>query len=131
MNIFLKAAAGILTALVLWICLSKYSKDYSTLLTMAVCAIILTSAIGLLQPVINFIGRLQTVGTLDKSLLNVIFKAVGIGIVAEIAIMICKDAGNESMGKSLQIITSVVVLWLSIPVFEELISLLDKILGTV
>jgi hypothetical protein len=52
-------------------------------------------------------------------------------MVAEFSSLICKDAGNESMGKALQILSSVVALWTCLPVFEKLFSLLDKILGAV
>ena len=131
MNVFLKTAAGVLTALILWLCLNKHSKDFSVLLTLAVCAMAFMAAFTFLQPVINFVKKLQAVGEMDKDLLSVILKAVGIGLLSEICTLICKDAGNESMGKVLQLFSTVVVLWMSIPVFEKLLSLLDTILGTV
>ena len=56
---------------------------------------------------------------------------VGVGIVTEIAVLICKDAGTESMGKTLQFVSAMAVLWMSIPVFEKLLTLLDRILVTV
>lgn len=131
MSVFLKAVAGVLTALILWLCLNKHSKDLSVLLTLAVCAMAFTAAITFLQPVVNFLQKIQAIGDLDEDLLSVVLKSVGIGLIGEICTLICKDAGNESMGKVLQTVSSVVVLWMSIPVFEKLLSLLDKILGTV
>lgn len=131
MNIFWKTAAGILTAVILWISLNKSNKDVSVLLTMAVCAMALIGASAFLQPVIAFFKKLQTIGNLDNDLVSVVLRIVGIGVVTEIAVLICKDAGNESMGKTLQIVSTVTVLWMSIPVFESLISLLDKILGAI
>ena len=68
---------------------------------------------------------------MDEELLSVMLKAVGIGLLAEISVAICKDSGNESMGKSLGILSSVAVIWLSIPIFERLITLLDEILGSI
>ncbi|MBQ8358511.1 MAG: hypothetical protein IJX37_01165 [Oscillospiraceae bacterium] len=131
MSVFWKAAAGVLTALILWISLNKHGKDISVLMTMAVCAMVIIAAVSFLQPIVNFLRKIQSVGNLDGELLSVILKVVGIGIVAEISTLICKDAGNESMGKALQFLSAAVVLWMSIPVFEKLLSLLDKILGAV
>ena len=131
MNVFIKATAGVLTALILWINLHKQAKDFSVLLAMLVCAMVIIAAIGFLNPVIDFIMDLQEIGNIDSDLLSVILKVVGIGLLAEFTALVCKDAGNEAMGKALQILSSVVVLWLSLPVFEKLLSLLDKILGTV
>ena len=47
----------------------------------------------------------------------------------EIANLVCKDAGNESMGKSVQLLGTAVILYLSMPLFTALIDLLQKILG--
>ena len=131
MSLLLKASAGVLTALILWLTLNKHAKDMSVLLTLAVCAMVVTVSIGFLQPVVSFLRRIQELGNLDSDLLSVVLKVVGIGLITEIATLICKDAGNESMGKALQLLSTVAVLWMSIPVFERLLSLLDKILGTV
>ena len=131
MNEFLKATAGVLIGLILWLCVSKQGKDISVLLTMAICAMVFTAAMAFLQPVIRFLNKLQSVGKLDVELVSVILKVVGIGMISEICALICKDAGNESLGKVLQLFASIAVLWMSIPVFEKLLSLLDTILGTV
>ena len=130
MNVFIKAVAGVLIALILWISLGKQNKDFSVLLTLMVCAMVFMVAISFLRPLIQFIGTLQSVGGLDKDMVSVVMKAVGIGVIGEICTLICKDAGNESLGKSLQFLATTVVLWISIPVFEELLSLLDSILGS-
>lgn len=99
------------------------------MLTLAVCAMVITAGIAFLRPVVDFMQSLREIGTLDDDLFSVILKAVGIGLIAEVCTLVCKDAGNESIGKALQILSTVMVLWLSIPVFEKLLSLLDKILG--
>lgn len=130
MSIFLKTVAGVLVALILWISLSGQKKEFSVLLTMTICAMIVTVFVSFIQPVIDFVKKIQDIGNIDTDLLSVVIRAVGIGVTAEIAALICKDAGNETMGKALQLLSTAVILWMSIPVFEKLLSLLDKILGT-
>lgn len=131
MDTFLKVCAGVLTALMLGLSLNKQSKDISVLLTLAVCAMIMLASAAFFQPIISFLHKLQALYDLDGDLLSVILKAVGIGLLSEICAMICKDAGNETFGKMLQLFSTVVVLWLSLPVFERLLNLLGTILGTV
>ena len=131
MSIFWKTAAGILTAIILWINLNQSNKDTSVLMTLAVCAMTMMAAASFLQPVVSFVDKIQDVGKLDAGLVSTVLKVVGVGIITEIAALICKDAGNESMGKALQFVSAGVVLWISIPVFEKLLALLDKILGGV
>lgn len=129
MDIFLKTTAGVLTALILCLCMNKQGKDFSILLSLAVCAMVIVAGLAFLKPIIDFFGQVQSTAGLDTSLLSVILRVLGVSMVAEVGVSVCKDAGNESMGKSLQIMASVVVLWMSIPVFEKLVSLLDDILG--
>ena len=45
--------------------------------------------------------------------------------------LICSDAGNSALGKTLQILGAVAVLWLSIPLINSLIALLEQILGDI
>ena len=131
MNVFWKTAAGILTAVILWLNLNKSNRDTSVLMSLAACAMAIIASAAFLQPVVSFVKKLQDVGKLDADLVSVVLKVVGVGIVTEIAVLICKDAGNESMGKTLQFVSASAILWMSIPVFEKLLALLDKILGAV
>lgn len=131
MNVFWKTAAGVLTAMILWINLNKSNKDASVLLSLVVCAMAIMAAASFFQPVVSFVKKIQGVGELDEDLVSVVLKIVGVGIISEITTLICKDAGNESMGKTLQFVSAGVVLWISIPVFERLLALLEKILGSI
>lgn len=129
MDIFIKCAVGVLIAIVLIITLSKQGKDISLLLTILVCCMVLCAAITCLQPVIDFLKRLQSMGEMDSEVLSVLLKAVGIGFVAEVIGLICADSGNASLGKALQFLATATILWISIPLLNELIELIDDILG--
>lgn len=131
MDIFVKSTAGVLITIVLILALSKQGKDISLLLTIAVCCMLVSTAIIYLKPVTDFLDRLQSIGQLDSETLTILMKAVGIGLLAEITGLICTDAGNASLGKALQILATATILWMSIPLLNELIELIDKILGAI
>ena len=131
MNVFWKSAAGVLTAVILWININKSNKDISLLMTLCVSAMAIIAATGLFQPVVSFIKKLQRTSGLDVDLVSVVLKVVGVGVITDISVMVCKDAGNESLGRTLQFVSTATVLMVSVPVFERLLTLLDKILGTV
>ncbi len=128
MDIFLKATAGVLIALILTLILSKQSKDFSLLLTVLVCVIVSVAAINYLSPVVEFFERLQSVGKLDPEFIKILMRAVGIGLLAEITGLICSDAGNAALGKTLQFLAGAVVLWMSVPLFTNIIDLIEEIL---
>ena len=129
MEMFWKAAAAVLIAVVLGLALGKQEKDISVLLTMAVCCMGATIAISYLEPVLDFLRELEALGDLQGDMLGILLKAVGIGLVAEIAGMVCTDAGNGSLGKTLQMLGSAAILYLSLPIFSALLKLIQDILG--
>lgn len=131
MDIFIKALAGVLITLVLYLVLTKQSKDISALLTVTVCCMITVAAVGYLEPVFDFFDKLETLGQLDSDMLGILLKAVGIGLLAEVTSLICSDAGNTALGKTLQILASSTILWLSVPLFTSLIELVEEILVSI
>lgn len=128
MNVFIKATSGVLIAVILYLVLSKQEKELSILLTITVCCLLAFAAASYLQPVIDFLLRLQSLGQLDSELLETVLRSVGIAILSEVTSLICVDAGNTSMGKALQILGCTVILGISVPLFSSLISLIEEIL---
>ena len=131
MERFLQVTAMVLLTVVLGIALGKGSKDITLVLSMVVCCMVLTAAFAYLEPVVDFLKELQTLGQLDSTLSGVVLKAVGIGLIAEIAILICSDSGNAALGKALQIMATVMILWLSVPLMRSLMELVQTIMGEV
>lgn len=131
MEIFIKAAAGILIAVVMSLILSKFGKDYALILVICVCCMVAASALGFLQDIMGFIKKLQSIGDLSGELVEILFKTVGIGLLSEITSMICADAGNAALGKAIQMLSAAISLWLCIPLFSQLLSLVEGVLGAV
>lgn len=131
MGIFWKAAAAALITVVLGLALGKQEKDISAILTMAVCSMVTVAAFTYLEPVLDFLRELEAIGDLQADFLGILLKALGIGLVAEIAGMVCMDAGNGSLGKTVQMLGGAVILYLSLPVFRALLELIRQILGEV
>ena len=131
MEIYLKAAAVVLVSVVLCVILSKQGKDISLLLTIAVCCIIATAAMSYMHPVIDFFRKLKQIGRLDAELFGILLKALGIGVLSEITGLICKDFGNGALGKTLQLLASMVILWISLPLLNNLMDMVGKILEAI
>lgn len=129
MGVFYQAAAGVLIASVLGIALSGQSKEVSLVLTAVVCAMLLGLCVSFLEPVMDFVRKLEELGDLENSLIQVLLKAAGIALISEIAGMVCTDSGNGSLGKGIRMLGTAVILWLAIPLFDGLLDLIGTILG--
>ena len=131
MELYWQGAAAVLLTVILGLSLGSQKKDMGLLLTIAACCLVATAAISYLRPVITFVQEHQTLGQLDDGMLEILLKAVGIGLIGDIASLICTDAGNGALGKTLQLLTSAVVLWLSLPLLNSLLELIQEMLGEV
>lgn len=131
MNDFYKAAGFVLICTVLSLVLSGNGKHFSIVITMAMCAGITIAAIQYIQPILSFFRQLQTAGNWNTELFVILMKSVGIGVLAQITALICADSGNSALGKSLQLMASAVILWLSLPLFEELLRLINLLLAKI
>lgn len=129
MDIFLKATAGVLLCTVICLSMAKQGKDFSLILSIIVCVMVVIAALSFIDPIISFFSKLQSLAGWQDDMLKILLKAVGIGILSEITALICNDAGNAAMGKTLQTLATCAVLWLSLPLITQLVEILENILG--
>ena len=129
MTLFLRSCGVVFLAVILNLTLKNHNKEISAILAIAGCCMTALAALDYLKPVISFLETLEILGGLNDSLVETLLKVTGIGIISEIAMLVCKDAGNESLGKSLQLLGTAVILFLSMPLFTALIDLMQKIMG--
>ena len=128
MDIFLKSTGSVLIAVLLCIVLAKHGKDYTVLLSIAICAVVFVAAGTLLRPILAFFSRLVQMGQLDSEVLNLLLKITGIAMITQIACVICADAGNKAMEKTLQILSAITILWIALPLLDEMLQIMESLL---
>lgn len=131
MELFLKAVAGVLVAVILILALDHLKKEFSVLLVIAVCCMIAGIASTFFAPILDLLRELNGIGQLQEDFLGILLKAAGVALVSEMTGMICTDAGNSSLGKTIQMLGNAVILYLSIPLFRNLLTLIQEILGEI
>jgi len=129
MELYFKGAAGILLAAVLGLALQKQEKDLSAALTAAVIAMAAVLMLRLLEPVMELLRQLEQVGNLRSDALELLLKAAGIGLTAEVAGLVCADAGNAALAKMLRLLGTAAILCLSVPMFTALLECITEMVG--
>ncbi len=129
MSVYFQTVAGVLLTIILALVVGRQNKDVSLLLVLAVCAMVLVLAGQYLEPVINFLNSLQSLISLDGEWISVMLKAVGIGLTAQIASLLCADSGNGALARAVEILAVGAILWLSLPLMTALMELIQKVLG--
>ena len=121
----------ILIGLILSMVLGRQSKDMSLLLTLAVCVLVCLGTLEFLEPVTALLRELRQLGGLDSEAVSILLKAAGIGLIAELAGLLCADAGESALGKALQILSNAAILWLSLPLFRQIIEMVGEVLAKI
>jgi len=128
MDNYFKIIAGVFVCLVLCVALGKQNKDMAFVLTFITCTMILTAALTYIRPIIDYFEELRILGKLDAEILSVILKSLGIGILGEITSSVCSDSGNGALGKAVVMLTSGLMIWLTIPMFKNLLEMIEDML---
>lgn len=128
MVLFLKTIAITMISLIVWMLLSKQSKEISLSLSIIVCCIILIAAMAYVKPVLDFLARLENLGQLDSEMISILLNAVGIILLSELVALLCKDSGNAALGNSVQLLGTAVILWLSLPMLNSVLDTIEEIL---
>lgn len=128
---YLQWTALILIGLILSMVLGRQSRDMSLLLTLAVCVLVCLGALEFLEPVTALLRELRQLGELDSEAVSILLKAAGIGLLSELAGLLCADAGENALGKVLQILSNAAILWLSLPLFRQIIGLIGEVLAKI
>ncbi|MBQ7099579.1 MAG: hypothetical protein IJO05_07670 [Oscillospiraceae bacterium] len=129
MGEYLRWAAVVLVGLILALVVGRYSKDMSLLLTLAVCVLVCLGAVSFLEPVMELLRELRKLGDLDSEAISIALKCAGIGLLSELIGLICADAGESAMGKTLELMSAAAILWLSLPLIRELLELIEGVLS--
>lgn len=131
MSEFWKASSLILLTVILSLSVGRTERDLAAVLGMVALCIGGCAAVTILEPVLDYLRELQFDFHLPQELVSALLKAVGITLAAELSAAVCSDAGNTSLGKTLQILGNAVVLSLSIPIFRALMLIIKEMMGNV
>ena len=131
MDIIFKSSACAMIAVIIGLAINRQGKDYAILLTLVVCAMIAMLALRYLEPVLDLFDTLREIGGLNNELVQILLKVLGVSLISQISCMICNDAGNSALAKTLQILTAAVILWLSLPLYNGLLELIKEVLEAI
>ena len=127
MGEYLRFAAAALIGLILVLVVGRQSRDLGILLSLAVCVLLALGAMEFLEPV----NELKRLGELDGGAVGILLRCAGIGMISELAGLLCADAGEGAMGKALQICANAAILWLSLPLLRQVLTMIGEVLAKV
>lgn len=108
--------------------LEKTSKEYVILISIVSCLMILSYLLLQLTPILDLIYQLTSILNDGQDIYILLLKSLGICIVTNLAVDICKDSGETALSSVVLMCGKVCILILSIPLLNELISIIRQVI---
>lgn len=128
MNIIALVAVAIVASIIS-VMIKKYNPEYSMLISIVAGVFILYMVISELNPAINKINNLISSSGISFEHAKVLFKALGVCFLVQFASDSCNDAGENALASKIDLAGKVIVIGLSLPLFEEVIKIVSGLLG--
>lgn len=126
-NIFKISIIGVVAA-ILAVFLKKERAEFSTMIGIITGIIIFFYILSQLSVVTDFLSGILSQINLEESYYVQLVKMLGVAYIAEFAVAICKDAGNQSIAGMIELFAKLSIVTLSIPGILFLVETLEMFL---
>ena len=128
MGEFIKIIGIGLISLISIIIIKQYRPEFAVYISLIGGALILYLVMDKLTPIINLLIDISNKSGINNNFLALLIKITGIALLAEFAISICKDAGENSIASKVEMGSKVIIISMSIPIISNLLEIIIKIL---
>ena len=128
MEFFLQAIAWAVLGAIASLVLKSQGGHFAPLVAIGCACGMLFLAAKLLEPLLDLLDALRLAGGLSGEYVGILLKIAGVGILTEIAQGVCEDAGQGVLGKMARLCGAVAAFYLSIPLLQRTLELIQEIL---
>ena len=121
MWIIAAAAAG-LVGTVLALILGQYRPEFRMLVTAAVTLLLMAMVLEQLSPVLEQLHSTMELTGLTGDYAAILFKAVGICLLTQLAGDVCRDSGESSIASKLELAGRAAILLTAMPLIQEVLA---------
>ena len=109
--------------------IKRYHPEYSIFISLTAGIFILFIVFSELAPSIQKINRLITASGISCDHAKILFKVLGICFLVQFASDACNDAGESSLASKIELAGKVIILAMSLPLFEQVVKIVSGLLG--
>lgn len=107
----------------------RYNPEYSMAIGLITGALVLLVLITQLTPVLNRMRTMLNSASLPVEYGLVLFKALGISLLAQLSADACRDAGENAMAEKAELAGKVYLMLLALPLFEKVAELAVQLIN--
>ncbi len=117
-----------LVAAVLAVTMRADAPAFATLLSVGAGVLILAGVVAGAAPVFEQVRAIFQSAGLPGAYLQILFRALGICFVTQIACDACADAGERAIGAKVELAGKVAVMVVSLPLFSQVMSIVRELI---
>ena len=102
------------------IIISRYIPEYAPFAQIAALIAVFISITGAAESIITYISDFISSGAIDSTYAVIVFKALGVAIIAQFGAELCRDCGNSALAFSLETAAKIIILSMSLPMLKNL-----------
>lgn len=111
------------------ILLKKKHPEYAMVLSLAAGIWMMAVLIGEAVPLFQWIGELVDSTGMGTDYTKILFKALGICFITQIACDSCKDLGETAIAAKLETAGKIAVLLISLPLFQRVLDIVKELMA--
>ncbi len=127
MDLIIKAVVIGITGTVLMLIIKRTNPEMSTVLALAICALIVGMTMKIFSSVTEVLDLVELESGFSSAYTAPILKCVGIGITARIGSDICKDSKQEAVASAVEICGAVCALYVSLPLIKTMLRMIGEL----
>ena len=127
MELIIKAVVIGILGVILALIIFKTNPEYSTVMIVAVCAVIVGIAMRAFSSIKEVLDLIEIESGFSSAYIAPVMKCVGIGIAARMGSDICKDSKQEAVASSVEICGAVCALYVSLPLIKILLRMIGEL----
>ena len=128
MNILSIIGIGLVAAM-LALVLRQARPEFAMLVSLAASVVILLLVCRDIVPVIDQIQAMLDASSMPREYVSVLFRALGICFLTQVACDTCKDAGEGAIASKVEMAGKVLVLVTSLPLFQQVLSIVYSLMA--
>lgn len=120
--------AFVIVAIIIAIGIKSMSPALSSVISIALCLVIITYCVSGLGSILTTIKRISDSINVDKAYVTALIKLIGVAYICEFAAGISKDAGYSAVASYVELAGKLTMLIVSLPVLFQVIETITGIM---
>lgn len=114
--------------MVIIIILKQYKPEFTIYVSIIAGIIIFFLVFNQLTGIITILQSFANKASINSKFLGILLKITGIAIIAEFAVSICKDSGENAIASKIDLGGKIIIMSVSIPIISSLIEMIIKVI---